>query len=203
MADTERCGCVAHRQPLAVFVGGAVAVDGMDAAQRADAMRRPGLALASWQSHSVQRGSDVLIRPTAGHGGDDGERLLRSMTAVLAGSWFTDAQLGMLTAFPVDDEHDLTGRLVDIGDNLRDQRPYQSLARPHRGPLRLPRCREIVGQFCEVRMSIVGIRRLHLIESLLATLDALQCSLPRLLPLCCNQPIIGVASRIAAFVERC
>jgi len=43
---------------------------------------------------------------------------------VFSGSRFTDAQLGMLAAFPVDDEHDFSGRLVDIDDDLGDQCPH-------------------------------------------------------------------------------
>jgi hypothetical protein len=36
---------------------------------------------------------------------------------VLPGSRLVDAQLGMLAALPVDDQHDLTGRLIDIDDD--------------------------------------------------------------------------------------
>src|SRR5262245_17669498 len=123
-ADTELCGCVAQRQPLAVLLGGAVAVDAAYTAQRADAVRCPGLALAGRHSHSVQRGGDVLIGPSACHAAYDGERLLGRATPVLPGSRLTDAQLGMLAALPVDDEHDLPGRLVDIDDDLDDQCPH-------------------------------------------------------------------------------
>jgi hypothetical protein len=45
---------------------------------------------------------------------------------VFPGSRLVDAQLGMLAALPVDDEHDLTGRLVDIDDDLSDQCPRHS-----------------------------------------------------------------------------
>jgi hypothetical protein len=74
---------------------------------------------------------------------------------------------------------------------------------PHRGSRRPPCCREIIGQSGEVGTHIVGIRHLHSIEPLPATLDTLQRSLPRLLQLRCDQAIVGVASGIAAFSERC
>src|SRR5450631_1269716 len=109
-------------------------------AQRADTARSPGLTLTSGHPHAVQRCRDVLVRPPASHAAYDGQRLLRCMAAVLAGSRLADAQLGMLTALPVDDEHDLTSLRIDIYDDLSDQRPYQSLARPHSSPRRLP-CR--------------------------------------------------------------
>jgi hypothetical protein len=54
MADTELCRCVAQRQLFTVLLGRAVAVDAAYTAERADAVRRPGLALAGRHSHSVQ-----------------------------------------------------------------------------------------------------------------------------------------------------
>ena len=53
MADTELCSRVAQCQPLAVLIGGAVAVNTMHASQVPDTLRRPGLALSSRHSHSV------------------------------------------------------------------------------------------------------------------------------------------------------
>ena len=113
------------------------------------------------------------------------------------GSRLADAQLGMLATLPVDDEHDLPSCLVDIDDDLSDQCPHQSLARPHRSSRRLPCRREIIGQSSEVRTHIVDIGDLYSIEPLPATLDTLQRSLPRLLQLRRDQAIVGVASGIA------
>ena len=108
----------------------------------------------------------------------------------------------MLAALPMDDQHDLTGRLVDVGDDLGDQRPYQSLARSHRRLRRLPCRREIIRPR-EVGASIAGIGLRHSIEPLPAGLDTLQRGLPRLLQLRCDQAIVGVASGIATFCQRC
>src|SRR5215470_10752375 len=58
MADTVLCGGITQCQPLAVLLGGAVAVDAAYTAKRADAVRCPGLALAGRHSHSVQRRGD-------------------------------------------------------------------------------------------------------------------------------------------------
>src|SRR5262245_41029695 len=202
MADTELCGGITQCQPLAVLLGGAVAVDAAYTAKRADAVRCPGLALAGRHSHSVQRRGDVLIGPSPCHAANDGERLLGCTTPVFPGSRLADAQLGMLTALPVDDEHDLPGRIVDIDDDLGDQCPHQSLARPHRGSRCLPCRREIIGQTGELGTRIVGVGDLHSIEPLPATLDTLQRGLPRLLQLRRDQAIVGVTSSIAAFSQR-
>jgi hypothetical protein len=120
MADTKLCCGIAKRQPLAIFLGGAVAMDITNAAHKADALRRPILTMASRHSHSVQSRGDVLIRPSARHAPHDLNRLFRSLTPVLTGSPFTDAQLGMLTTPPVDDEHNLASCLIDIGNDLCD-----------------------------------------------------------------------------------
>jgi hypothetical protein len=95
-------------------------VNGAYTAQGTDTVRCPGLALASRHSHSVQRGRDVLIGPSACHAVNDGERLLGCATPVFPGSRLVNAQVGMLAALPVDNKHDLTGRLVDINDDLSD-----------------------------------------------------------------------------------
>ncbi len=109
----------------------------------------------------------------------------------------------MHAAFPVDDQHDLTSHRVDINHDLGDQCPHQSLARPHRGSRRLPGRREIIGQSSEVGMDIVSTGRPHPLAPLPATLDTLQRGLPCLLQLCCDQAVVGIASGIAAFGERC
>ena len=119
---------------------------------------------------------DVLIGPSACHAAHDGERLLGRAASVFTGSRLVDAQLGMHAALPVDGQNDLTSHRVDINHDLGDQCPHQSLARPHRGSRRPPCCREIIGQSGEIGTHIVGIRHLHSIELLPATLDALQRS---------------------------
>src|SRR5215470_13912131 len=202
MADTKLCSRVAECQPLAVLVGGE-AVNAMHAAQRPDTVRCPGLALAGRHSHSVQRCCNMFIRPSASHAAHDGECLLGCVTAMLAGSELADTQLGMLAAFPVDDKHDLSRRLVDVGNDLGDQRPHQSLARSHCCPWRLPCRREVISQSREIGTSIAGIGLAQCVEPLSGRLCTLQRSLPRLLQLRCNQAIVGVASGIATLCQRC
>jgi hypothetical protein len=109
----------------------------------------------------------------------------------------------MLTALPVDDEHDLSGRLVDVGDNLGDQRMHKALTRSHCRPRRLPCCREVISQPREVEASAACIGLRHSLEPLPAGLDTLQRGLPCLLQLGRDQAIVGVASGIATFCQRC
>ena len=57
----------------------------------------------------------------------------------------------MLAAPPVDRQDDLARRLVDVGDDVGDQRPQQPLARARRDARRGPCGGEIVGETGEVR----------------------------------------------------
>src|SRR6266550_2976736 len=109
----------------------------------------------------------------------------------------------MLPTLPVDDEHDIAGLLIDIGDDLRDQSPHQSLARSHRRSWRLPCRREIIGQSREVGTSVADVGSSHSIEPLPTRFDTLQRGLPRPLQLRSDQAIVGVTSGIATFGKRC
>jgi hypothetical protein len=53
----------------------------------------------------------------------------------------------MLTALPVDRQHHVTHRIVDINDDVGDECTQQLLAHAHIG--RIPGSQEIVGQVCE------------------------------------------------------
>ena len=88
-------------------------------ADRADTARSPRLALARADPHAVERCRDVAIAPAAGHAFHHSERLLGRATAVFAGLRLADAQLGVLTAPPVDRKDHLPRRLIDIGDDAR------------------------------------------------------------------------------------
>jgi hypothetical protein len=92
----------------------------------------------------------------------------------------------MLAPLPVNDKYDFPGLLVDIDDDLSNQRPHQSLARPHGGLRRVPCRQEIIGQSSEVVRDMAGFGRLHSIEPLSTTLDKLQRILPGLLQLRCD-----------------
>ena len=97
----------------------------------------------------------------------------------------------MLATLPMDDEHNLAGHLVDIGDDLCDQYTYESLTRSHCRLWRLPCRREIISQSSEVWPCLSAFRHSHDVELLSATLDPLQLGLLSLLQLSGDQRFSG------------
>lgn len=84
-SNSQLFGGFRQREPLAVLFCGAVAVDFVDSAQRADTARCPGLALSGLHSHPVESGGNVCIGPPGGHGPDNGKGGLGSTLAMFAG----------------------------------------------------------------------------------------------------------------------
>jgi len=169
--DAEGRSGFRHREPLAVLLGGAVGVDAVHPPQRADTVGRPSLPLARRNSHSVQRGGDVLVRPTGRHAPHHGEGLFRRAAAVLPGLRLAHPQLRVLTASPMDRQDDLAHCIVDVGDDVGDKGAEQALACAHGHAGRIP-CRvEIVRQPREVGRSGGRVRRPRL-YSRQARLDA-------------------------------
>jgi hypothetical protein len=80
-------------------------------------VRGPGLSLARWHSHSVQRRGDVFVRPSGRHAPHHGEGLFGCAAAMLTRSWLPDAELRVLAAAPMDRKDDLARRL-DTSKNL-------------------------------------------------------------------------------------
>ena len=147
--DAERPCRLGHGQPFAIFFRGSIGVDSAHASNGGDTVRRPSLALARGQAHSIERRGDVFVRPPPGHAAHDGQRIFGRRATMLAGSWLTDTQLGVLTATPMDRQHDLTRFIVDIDDDVGDQRSQQLLAGAHRNTRRVPGRRQIVRQVGE------------------------------------------------------
>ena len=119
--DAEQSRGFRHCEPLTVLLGGAVGTNAMHPAQRADAVRGPRLSLTGGHAHPVQRGGDVLVRPSRGHAPHHGKGLFRGAAAMLARLRLADPQLRVLAAPPMDRQDDLARRLVDIGDDVGDQ----------------------------------------------------------------------------------
>ena len=78
----------------------------------------------------------------------------------------------MLAAAPMDRQHDLARRVIDVGDDIGDEGTQQPLARAHGHARRVPGRIEIVGQAGEVGRHDDGIRRPRRLQSRLAGLDA-------------------------------
>ena len=63
----------------------------------------------------------------------------------------TQAQFGVLSTLPMNDQNDLPRRLVDIDDDLVDEGAHQLLAAAHGDTGILPRGLEILGDGVQVR----------------------------------------------------
>ena len=149
--DAASLSGLAQGQPGAVFLGGLVGVNVADTADRANPMGGPGLALTSWQTHPVERGGDILVRPVARHLAHDRQGIVGGAAAVFARAWLTQAQFGVPSALPVDDQDDLPCRLVDVDDDLVDEGAHQLLAAAHGDTGILPRGLEILGDGGQIR----------------------------------------------------
>ena len=132
-------GGFSHCQPGAVLLSGTIGVDAANPPDRADPMSRPGLTLTCRQSHAVQRGGDVLVRPAGRHAADDGQSVIRSAAVMLARPRLAEPKLRVLPALPMDGENDLAGLLVKVSGDLVDQRSQQLLTRAHGHAGGLPR----------------------------------------------------------------
>ena len=141
VCDAQQLCRLRHGEPFAILFRGSIGMDSTHASDRRDAMRRPGLALAGGHAHSIERRGDMLVRPAAGHAAHDRQSVLRRRATMLASPWFADAQFGMLTATPMNREHDLTRLVVDVDDDVGDQCPQQLLSRTHRHIRCVPCCR--------------------------------------------------------------
>src|SRR6516164_656635 len=135
-----------HRPPFAFLFGGAIGVNPVHPAQRADTVRSPGFPLTRAHSHPVQRSGNTFVGPSARHAAHDSKRLLRSTTTVFTGFRLADPQLRVLTALPVDCQDDLSGCFVNIGDDVDDKCAQELLARAHSHARSIPRGGEIVGK---------------------------------------------------------
>src|SRR6202007_401711 len=65
--DAASLGRLAQGQPGPVLLSGPVGVNVADPTDRVNPMGGPSLALASRQTHPVERGGDILVGPMACH----------------------------------------------------------------------------------------------------------------------------------------
>ena len=165
-------GGFSHCQPGTVLLSGTIGVDAANSPDRADPMSRPGLTLTGWQSHAVQRGGDVLVRPASRHAADDGQSVIRSAAVMLARARLAEPKLRVLPALPMDGENDLAGLLVKISGDLVDQRSQQLLTRAHRHAGGLPRRLEIFRDPREIGRGCRGVGSHRRVQPQLAILNA-------------------------------
>jgi transposase len=170
--DAAVLGGVAQGQPRSVLLGRTIGMDAPDAPDVADAAPCPGLALSGWQSHTIQRRGDVLVRPSARHAPDYSQSIVRGAAVMLSALRLTEPKLGVLAALPVYRQDDLAGCLVDVGGNLVHQRSQQLLTRAHGHARCLPRRLEVFGNGRKIRLSQGRDRCLRRVQTRLALLHA-------------------------------
>ena len=97
--------------------------------ERGDPLSGPSVAMAGQQTVSVEDAGNQII------GGDeneltDGRDDLGGGAVALASTPLRQAKLGMHAADPVDQQNDLGGFVVDIGDHLVDDGAHDALLEP-------------------------------------------------------------------------
>lgn len=80
----------------------------------------------------------MFIGPATSHAAHHRQSILRGGTAVFTALRFADPELRMLTALPMDRQHYVTHRIVDINDNVGNQSTEQLLAHAHDYIWRVP-----------------------------------------------------------------
>ena len=113
-----------------------------------------------------------------------------------------DPQLRVLAAPPMDRQDDLARRLVDIGNDVGDQRAEQPLARAHGHAWRVPGGSRSSASPAKSGAAAAGSGVCTRVQSRLARLDAPERRLPALLELRGDEAIVGIAGSVAPFRER-
>jgi hypothetical protein len=163
---------LAQGQPFTVFLSGPVGANATDTPDRTDPMGRPGLVLAGWQSHPVQRGRDILVGPTGSHAPDDRQGVVGGAARVFARAGLAKTQFGVLSALPMNDQDDLAPRFVDIDDDIVDQGTHQLLAAAHADVGVLPGRFEVLGDRVQVRHRRIRRTDCRLLKTFLTVSDA-------------------------------
>jgi hypothetical protein len=101
-------------------------------------MGGPGFSLPRWHAHSIQRRGDMFIGPATSHAAHHRQGILSGGTTVFTGLRLTDLEFRMLAALPMNRQHDVMHRIVDINDNVCDECTQQLLAHAHGHIGRLP-----------------------------------------------------------------
>jgi hypothetical protein len=73
----------------------------------------------------------MFIGPPPSHATHHRQGILSGGTTVLTGLRLTDLEFRMLTALPMDRQHYVTHRIVDINDDVGDECPQQLLTHAH------------------------------------------------------------------------
>ena len=190
-------------KPLAVLLGGSVAMDLVDGTQRPDTAGSPGFAVPGLHAHAVEGGGDICVGPSGRHGSHDSQGRFRGTLTVFAGHGLTDAQLRVLTTFPMNGQNDLALCLIDVGDDVGDKRAQELLTTAHINLRRSPSGLEVGREPHKIRGWCSEIKLSRFDQARLVLGHPSEGSFPALFKLRGDQPVVRVASCVAAFGKRC
>ena len=108
--------------------------------------RRPGLAIAGLAPHAVERHGDLSIGPAASEFADRLDGARRRARRAATGLHPRHAKLAVPAAGPVDQQHDLVGRTVEVADDLVDQDMNETLLGARVRRRRIPGRGQILGE---------------------------------------------------------
>ncbi|CAE6866035.1 hypothetical protein R69658_07867 [Paraburkholderia aspalathi] len=108
----------------------------------------------------------------------------------------------MLTALPVDRQNDFACSLIDVGNDIDDQRANKLLTCAHGDARCIPRSTKIFGELRKVRQGSLRLWCSHRLHARLAGLYTTQCRFPVLLQLRGNQAVLGITGGVAPLSQR-
>ena len=99
----------------------------------------------------------MFIGPATSHAAHHRQSIVRGGTAVFTSPRFANFQLRVLAAFPMNRQHHVTHRIVDINDNVGNQGTQQLLAHPHGHIRGFPGRVQIISEVCKgARINLDG-----------------------------------------------
>ena len=110
-----------------------------------DPLPGPAIAMAGHQAVAVENAGDQIIAGDE-HQLPDGRDDVGGGAVALAATPLRQAQFGMHAADPVDQQDDLGGFIVDIGDHFLDDGAHDALLEPGIRRRRRPDCPKVRGQ---------------------------------------------------------
>jgi len=167
-------------------------------AQRGDALAAPSVAVAGPEPVAIEdAGNDIVLHDEceAAHGLDDVGRCAVALPPSAA--W--QPMLGVGTTRPMDEDDDLGGAFVEVGDGLVDHGPDNALLQPRVGRRRRPDRLEVLGQGGKGDRRGSVPRRcgsIVLDDALLDLRDPRQRAVPACFQLASDEAILGIGGVI-------
>lgn len=179
--DAEAFGGLRKTYHLAASIGGAVFGQAKTFAHFAHPDRRPGLTVAGFATHPVERHSEFAVRPMTGKFAERIDGGGRHVARIPARLDARDANFGMAATGPMDQQHSFVGGFVELADDLLNHDMDQTLLGARVGRGGIPSRWQIVGKLKKKRAIDLWRRRrrgAQLLDAMLQLRHALQRAVP-------------------------